>query len=220
MGLSLASAFDASIFGSLPQDIRAQILQGAMTRRYIQGKKILGWPHRRGCVIVLNGRLRVSVASSSGRKAVLRYAPPGDIVGLIDAILELQNITAEAASDCEVVFLNVATLQALAKTEPEVAWIVATAAATTLGRVIDLMSLNVFSSVRERLSQHLLDLAVQRGAQAIVDVDQQQLADAIGSVREVVARALRSMEDDGLIQRRYGMIVLLDMERLADHEAR
>ena len=74
MGLSLASAFDASIFGSLPQDIRAQILQGAMTRRYIQGEKILGWPHRRGCVIVLNGRLRVSVASSSGRKAVLRYA--------------------------------------------------------------------------------------------------------------------------------------------------
>jgi CRP/FNR family cyclic AMP-dependent transcriptional regulator len=49
------------------------------------------------------------------------------------------------------------------------------------------------------VSRHLLDLAVQRepgryrGTEIIVPVSQQELADAVGPVREVVVRVLREL---------------------------
>jgi CRP/FNR family cyclic AMP-dependent transcriptional regulator len=60
------------------------------------------------------------------------------------------------------------------------------------------------------VSRHLLDLAERKDNQLVVQVNQQELADAIGSVREVVARALRQLQDDDLVARTPGALVLLD----------
>jgi CRP/FNR family transcriptional regulator, cyclic AMP receptor protein len=53
---------------------------------------------------------------------------------------------------------------------------------------------NAFGSVKVREASHLLDLAGSDGApgeRLVAVVSQQELADAVGSVREVVARTLR-----------------------------
>ena len=47
---------------------------------------------------------------------------------------------------------------------------------------------NVFMHVRQRVARHLLDLAVREDGALVVRATQQDLADAIGSVREVVSR--------------------------------
>ena len=50
-----------------------------------------------------------------------------------------------------------------------------------------------FATVRQRVARHLLDLASDEqrgGTRLIAQVSQQAMADAIGSVREVVVRAL------------------------------
>jgi len=46
-------------------------------------------------------------------------------------------------------------------------------------------------------------------------ITQQQLADAVGSVREVVARTLRELRMDGLISVGRARITILDPKRLA-----
>ena len=48
----------------------------------------------------------------------------------------------------------------------------------------------------------------------LVRAPQQELAEAIGSVREVVARVLRQLRDEGLIATRASGIVLLDVRAL------
>jgi CRP/FNR family cyclic AMP-dependent transcriptional regulator len=74
---------------------------------------------------------------------------------------------------------------------------------------------NVFGSVRQRLIRHLLDLAGETASAGgnpslVARVSQQQLADAIGSVREVVARVLRELRSEGLVETGPGGIRLCD----------
>jgi CRP/FNR family cyclic AMP-dependent transcriptional regulator len=73
--------------------------------------------------------------------------------------------------------------------------------------------------VKQRVASHLLDLASapQRPQDRLVaHVSQPELADAIGSVREVVARALRELRLAGLLATSPDSIVILDPARLHD----
>jgi CRP/FNR family transcriptional regulator len=83
----------------------------------------------------------------------------------------------------------------------------------------------VFGSVRQRVARHLLDIAAehQRSSMLLAPVSQQELADAVGTVREVVARVLRELRDEGLITTSRQGVALLDpagLNRVADLEAR
>jgi len=56
--------------------------------------------------------------------------------------------------------------------------------------------------VRQRVAAHLLDLAAtQQNPEGplVARVSQQELADAVGSVREVVARVLRDLRLAGIV---------------------
>jgi CRP/FNR family transcriptional regulator len=71
------------------------------------------------------------------------------------------------------------------------------------------------------VARHLLDLASARVGEApapghragqtlIVQVSQQDLANAVGTVREVVVRVLRELRQDGLVRTERDRIVLLE----------
>jgi CRP/FNR family transcriptional regulator len=71
--------------------------------------------------------------------------------------------------------------------------------------------------VTQRVASHLLDLATmpQRPEAPLVsEVSQQELADAVGSVREVVARALRDLRAAGTVATSTDRIEILDPVRL------
>jgi glyoxylase-like metal-dependent hydrolase (beta-lactamase superfamily II) len=75
----------------------------------------------------------------------------------------------------------------------------------------------VFGSVRQRVAAHLLDLASDRqrpGGRLVARVSQQELADAAGSVREVVARALRDLRVAEIVATAADSVVILDPARL------
>src|SRR4029450_6120170 len=73
-----------------------------------------------------------------------------------------------------------------------------------------------FGNVRQRVARHLLDLAAerQRGARLLAAITQQELADAVGTVREVIVRTLRDLREEGLVQTGRSGIVITDPERL------
>jgi CRP/FNR family transcriptional regulator, cyclic AMP receptor protein len=75
--------------------------------------------------------------------------------------------------------------------------------------------------VREpRVERHLLDLAAQPRprreavAEIVVPITQQELADAVGTVREVVVRVLGELRRDGVVRTERNCIVILDPARL------
>jgi CRP/FNR family cyclic AMP-dependent transcriptional regulator len=207
-GLSEAGAL--SIFGALPPNTRQQIFKDAHVVRLSPGDSIYATLQDPRCALLLSGLARLSATSSEGRMVTVRYATAGDVVGLISVLNDRQEVAAHAITKCEAALINVQVLRRLAQSDPQVALLLAQRVADIVGQVIELMSINIFGTVRRRVSRHLLDLAESRGRELVVTSDQQQIANAIGSVREVVARALRSMEQDGLIRRETVRIVLLD----------
>ena len=73
--------------------------------------------------------------------------------------------------------------------------------------------------MKQRVAAALLDLASaqQRPRDRLVaQVSQQELADAVGSVREVVARALRDFRLAGLVATGPDSVVIIDPIRLHD----
>jgi CRP/FNR family transcriptional regulator, cyclic AMP receptor protein len=74
----------------------------------------------------------------------------------------------------------------------------------------------VFASVRQRVARHLLDLAAPEDANGnrdgalIARVTQQELADAVGTVREVVVRVLRALRTEGAVRTERDRIVIVD----------
>jgi CRP/FNR family transcriptional regulator len=75
-------------------------------------------------------------------------------------------------------------------------------------------------TVRTRLARFLLTHAsaevseVGEGTQPPKRWTQEELAAQIGTVRDVVGRALRTFADDGLIRRERGRLVVVDRARL------
>jgi len=77
------------------------------------------------------------------------------------------------------------------------------------------MAATGLSSVRQKLVRHLFDLAaVAQGGELVAHLTQQELADHVGTVREVVARILRELREDGLIETGRDRIVILDATAL------
>ena len=71
--------------------------------------------------------------------------------------------------------------------------------------------------MRQRVAAHLLDLASAQQhphGHLVARVSQQELADAAGSVREVVARVLREFRFAGIVATAADSVVVLDATRL------
>ena len=64
------------------------------------------------------------------------------------------------------------------------------------------------------MARHLLDLASEGASELVVSVSQQQLAEAVGTVREVIVRVLRELRAAGVVRTERNRIVILDPARL------
>jgi CRP/FNR family transcriptional regulator len=89
-----------------------------------------------------------------------------------------------------------------------------------VSRILDVTFVHLaeeaLGSMRQRVARQLLDIAADRQVShdLVAPVTQQQLADDIGSVREVVARALRDLRERGIVATGTRGIVILDAQAL------
>jgi CRP/FNR family transcriptional regulator len=162
--------------------------------------------------VLVSGLIRVYLTSAEGRQVTVRYAREGDVVGTAVTVGGPIAVSAQAITDTALLIVNVDTVRALGRTDARFAWAVAEEVARRLDDVLQVFAGTAFGSSRQRLARHLLDLAAEqpRADALVAPVSQQDLADAVGSVREVVTRVLRAMRDEGLVDTTRHGIVLLD----------
>jgi CRP-like cAMP-binding protein len=181
--------------------------------------------------LVADGLLRIYLQTDTGRQVTMQYHQPGAVVGspalLLGGargdgepsrqswhLLGGDRVYGEALRDTLLLRLSPAQFLELARTEVSVAWAVASYLGQRAMASQQMLSDDLFLSVRARVARHLIEMASARDDTLVVRANHQAIADAIGSVREVVSRALGNMRDEGLITRRGGETVLLDVERL------
>jgi CRP/FNR family transcriptional regulator len=147
----------------------------------------------------------------------VRYARSGDVAGLALVVGGPAPESIQAMTSSLVVALRVDTLRALLATDPGVARACAEELTRQLYRAFDDISEQAFLTVRQRLVRQLLLLATPgEGSHLVVRASQQELADAIGSVREVVTRNLHHLHEEGLVDISRDEVAIVDPVRLAE----
>ncbi|HEY1291635.1 MAG TPA: Crp/Fnr family transcriptional regulator [Chloroflexota bacterium] len=217
----LGEAVEHSFLAALPEDALERLTVGAVRLDVPAGSTLYREGERPSMALLADGLLRVYLTSAHGRQVTIRYARAGSVLGVPLAIAGPVDTSVQALTRVTLFVLNVATVQALGQTDARVAWALAQEVTRRLYEVLDAFTGNAFGSVRQRVARHLLDLAAehQHDAALVAPVSQQELADAAGTVREVVTRVLREMRDEGLVETSKQGVILSDpasLQRVAD----
>jgi len=167
---------------------------------------------------MMDGLLRVYMHASDGRQVTVRYVRAGDLLGVPALVGGPAPVFVQAVTPGEAFFFDLAQVKRAALVDAPLAWALAEECVHRLYDVLEELAGNAFASVRQRVARHLLDLATSRPESRrtlIALVNQQDLANSVGSVREVVARILAELRAEGLVRTSPGRVEILDPIRMS-----
>lgn len=199
------------VVGDLPADAVAQLTQAAQRIALPAGSAVFD-DHQscRGFPFVLKGGIRVVKTAPNGRELPLYRVTPGETCVITSSCLlghadyNARGITEEAT---ELLLLPRDAFEALLAYEPFRAFVFQLFS----DRIADLMQLIEEVAFR-KLDQRLAALLLGHGR--LVHATHQQLADELGSVREIVSRLLKGFAAEGLVALGREQIEILDAARL------
>jgi CRP/FNR family transcriptional regulator, cyclic AMP receptor protein len=202
---------------ALPHAAAERLLAEAIRINVPAGSLIYRDDQSPSLIVVIKGLLRVFLTSADGRQLTVRYARSGDVAGLALVIGGPAPMSIQAMTSSLVLALRVDSLRVLLATDPGVASACAEELTRQIYRLLDDISEQAFLSLRQRLARQLLLLATSGpGRDLVVHIGQQELADAIGSVREVVTRNLHELHEEGLLDISRDEVTIRDPIALAD----
>lgn len=169
----------------------------------------------RGLYVVKAGRVRIFKTSPAGREQVLLIAQAGDSFNDVPVFDGGPNPASASAIEASVVYLIPKETLVSLVAECPVALAVIRRFAGRLRHLTAVVESLSFRSVVSRLAKLLLDMAVvENGPAPVPRLTQDDMAAMIGSVRDVVGRALRQMEKAGAIKIEGQRILVLAPEKL------
>lgn len=210
-------ALARSFLAKLPAELVRRLREEGERSDFPAGTTVYRAGEDPRAALVVHGLIRVFLSSPGARQVTVRYARPGDVLGIAVLVGGPANTGVQTLEPSSVFRISVRTLTAAARRDPRVSWAIAEELNRRLYGVLEQTAANVFGSVRQRVAVHLLDLASDRQrpeGTLVANVSQQELADASGSVREVVARALRELRVAGIVATAAEGIEILDPARL------
>lgn len=214
-GASRPQSQEAGFLSELPAELREDLRRGASRVVYERGAKINdpGSAPRPG--IVIEGLIRGYVVAEDGREATIRYMRPGDPIAIAGPLVDGWPCSLQALEPTTVLYFDRRQFEAALSSEVALAHRVAQSLARTLENYAHALRVLAFGRVRQRVAEHLISLAAHDGhGRLVARVTQQGLADAVGSVRDVVARSLADFSESGFVATSHGRIEIFDEEAL------
>ena len=206
-----------SFWKDLTKSQRTFLEQNLRTEVFSAGKLI----HRsdgecRGVMAVLSGSLRVYCVSEEGREVTLYRVEKGDVCilsasCLMDSIVF--DVLIEAVEETTVSLIPSAALHKVELENPLVELYIYKNATEKFSEVLWTIQQVLFMKIDQRIALALHD-EILRQKSNVLSVTHEDLAKQIGSVREVVSKTLKYMEEEGLVRLGRGKIEILDAEKL------
>jgi CRP/FNR family cyclic AMP-dependent transcriptional regulator len=191
------NALDAlgdSFLGVLPPATRGGFAESARVVEVPAGKLV----YDPEISIIVEGRFRAFVADGSGRHLTVSYLSAPNSIGTSGAAGREFPLAFQSITPSTVLRFPRARFDEIRHSYPEVGWAAAEDLAHFIDDVLAEISRVAFQPVRARVAHHLLAL-VNGGTCAPQAIHQADLAAAVGSVREVVGRALGTLREAGLV---------------------
>jgi len=174
-----------------------------------------------GLHIIGRGKVRIFKTSVNGREQVLAVNVPGESVAELP-VFDGGPFPASAVAidDAEIAFISRRDFQAYCMEHPEVALKVLQVVGSRLRRLVGIIEELSFTTIRQRLIAVLLKLAESdgkkctRGIEFQLPATHQELANQLGTVRELVSRNLMRLHAEGLLDVDARQIVIKDLDGL------
>lgn len=196
--------------------MRAELLAGGSYRRVGAHRLLSRVGTRLPDALILSGLVRTYVAALDGRDITLSYARAGRWIGLPVLPEGPFPCIKETVSDTELIDIRSDVVAHLARTQPSFGWAVARAATIVLYSAFEQVSHHILASLAGRVAYQILQSAEPRGGALLSPMRQRDLAQAVGSPRESVARALARLRKDGLVALLASGILVRDAEGLRE----
>lgn len=168
--------------------------------------------------LVVDGLLRLFMTAPDGRQVTVRYARPGQLIGIAAVIGGPAPVSAQMVTRATLLMFPVDEMKEAGRSDPAIAWLFAEEVCRRLYDSLEGLAGNAFGSLKERVCRNLLEMAEGgAGERLLVHATQQELANAVGSARVAVARILNELRRDGFIETGSEGIVLV--KPMAIHQA-
>ncbi|MGB3619774.1 Crp/Fnr family transcriptional regulator [Ketobacter sp. MCCC 1A13808] len=193
-----------SIFEGLPEAEMSALQELCITRTYPKNTVIINEGDQANAMFICStGKVKVYVSDENGREFVLNSMGPGEYFG------ELSLLDDETRS-ASVITTDKSTFSILYKEDfskvvlnhPGIALVLLRNLANRIRKLTDNVKTLALQDVYGRIRKTLLDLCIEKNGETIIEekLTQQDIANRIGSSREMVARILKDLATGGYIE--------------------
>jgi len=176
-----------------------------------------------GFYLVLSGLVKIYKLSVSGKEQVLHLAAPGQTFAEAAIFgFAAYPAGAEAVEPSEVLFVPRERFTVLLDECPDLCRRMLGALAVWLRRMTDIISSLAFKDVEARVAAYLLELCrsshgkLEPGIGIELGIEKSLLASYMGTIPETLSRALRRLQDKGLIEVKGNRIAVRNPDSLLD----
>jgi CRP-like cAMP-binding protein len=201
-------------FAALPAPARAALARRGLLRTFSRGQYLFhAGDGPRGLFLVLEGRVRV-INERDGRRHLVHEAGPGATLGEVPLMLGGgYPASAVAGTDARCLLFSREALDAAMAVSPDVSWLLLQRMAERVRTLVGRLEQRSVTSVLQSLAALILERSGPTGAVTLAT--QQELAESLGTVREVVARQLTALKRAGVIRSAgRGRIAVADRSKL------
>lgn len=203
----------------LDEEIITALAGAARSRAYEAGEVIFTEEDEvAGLFLIESGHVKISRFSKEGREHIFHIMGRGDTFNEVAALDGGPNpATAVAHTQALLWRVRRDELRRIATAHPALAWALIESIARRTRHLVASVQELAMLNVRGRLARLLLDQAeaFERG-DAPYALTQEAMASRLGTVREVLGRALRSLAAEGIIEFDRNRIVIVDRARLTE----
>ncbi len=206
-----------SFFAGTTKSLLEPLLQTAVWREYETGELVvLEGQAQSGLYLLHYGWLKATKISPAGREQVLRFLEPGETFNELGVFTDQPNpATAIALEPAGVWFIPRQAVRRLLRQHPEFAEHMLAEMAKRLLYLVSLVTDLSLRPIAGRLARLLLAEATDDVLHRPRWYTQAELAARLGTVPDVVQRALRQLESEGLIAVERQLIRILNRPALA-----
>lgn len=202
----------------LNEECRSELLEGSRRERLPASTITVYAPGNQAVDLIEHGVIRAFQTAPDGRQASVAYLHSTELVGSPILLGVRHSYNAQLVTETTLLRLDGRKLLTLFETELNVSGALAVYLAHRVFRAHALLAVRSLGSMRERLCYDLLERACQaqlRSGHLSTEATHEDLANSIGSSREVVTRILGDLRRSGIVATTPGRVTVLDVERLS-----
>jgi CRP-like cAMP-binding protein len=210
---------DVDFLSLLSDANRRRFLEGSTKDVYAAGTIIFHPDGPFRAFLLERGLVRGYTTVPDGRQTSVTFFHSSDLVGGTAIVSHPPRILVQVVVKSSLTALDLERVRSLAASENEVLAAVADHLASRIRSAYRLIAVRSLGSIRQRLAYDLLDRACRSQLELgrlEARATHSELADSVGSSREVVSRAISGLRTDGLIETAPGLVRVLEPIRLSE----